>query len=87
MIWAVQYLTELLKMNFEALIGDAEKDGETDGETGSDAGVETPPGAVTEDLPEAAADEETDGETDSDDASTERVSEVSRVKVDLDAVG
>ena len=31
-IWAVQYLTKLLKMNFEALIGDAETDGETDGE-------------------------------------------------------
>lgn len=83
-IWVVKYLTELLKMNFEALIGDAETDGETDGETDSDAGAETPPGDVTEELPEAAADAETDGETDSDDASPEMVSEVSRVKVDLE---
>ncbi|CAN0431662.1 unnamed protein product [Ectocarpus sp. 12 AP-2014] len=78
-IWAVQYLTELLKMNFTALVDDAEKggetDGETDGETVSDAGTETPPDAVTEGLPEAATKAETDGETDSGDASPGLVSD------------
>eukprot|EP00752_Nemacystus_decipiens_P002535 g2378.t1 len=67
-------------MNFEALIGDAETEGETDSETDSDAGAETPPGAVIEELPEAAADAETDGETDSDGASPDLASDVFSVK-------
>lgn len=43
--WVVDYLTELLEMNFQALVADAETDGEADGETDSD---EVPPETVSE---------------------------------------
>lgn len=89
-IWAVQYLTELLEMKFKELVddfeahvadADEEVDGETDGETDSDAGAEMLPEAVTETPPEATTDAETDGETDSDEAPPGTVSEVNRVRV------
>lgn len=89
-IWVVQYLTELLKMNFKELVDDFEAhvtdvgeevDGETDDETDSDTGAEMLPDAVTETPPDAATDVETDGETDSDETPPGTVSDVSRVRV------
>ncbi|CAM9773651.1 unnamed protein product [Ectocarpus sp. 13 AM-2016] len=83
-IWAVQYLAELLEMNFKELVDDFEAhvtddgeevDGETDGETDSYTGAEMLPEAVTETPPEAATDSETDGETDGDEAPRGTVSE------------